>query len=315
VIQQEAQRAAGIVKNLLTFARRQDQERRPVAIGEVLERTVALLRNQLIQLRAEPVLEVADGLPLVFGSPNQLQQVFVNLINNAAQAIASTGRPGTVAIRARPWLDGVAVDVTDTGPGVPPELGERIFEPFFTTKREGEGTGLGLSICQGLVKEHGGKLSLQPARGAGATFIVELPAAHPPLAASEDPAIPPPAHARVLVVDDETHILHYMRATLEAWGHEVETSVDGAEGLRRALAGGYDLIFTDVRMPGLGGRELYETLRARAPAVAARVVFATGDTVAGETLTFLAATGRPVLTKPFKLAELRATLAAALTAH
>jgi CheY-like chemotaxis protein len=316
VIQQEAQRAAGIVKNLLTFARRQDQERRPVAIGEVLERTVALLRNQLIQHRVDPVLEVADGLPEVFGSPNQLQQVFVNLINNGAQAIASTGRPGTVSIRARPWLDGVAVDVADSGPGVPPELGERIFEPFFTTKREGEGTGLGLSICQGLVKEHGGRLSLQPARGAGATFTVELPAAHQPPPASEGPAAqPPPSHARVLVVDDETHILHYMRATLEAWGHEVDTAADGAEGLRRALEGGYDLIFTDVRMPGLGGREFYETLRSRAPAVAARVVFATGDTVAGDTLTFLAGTGRPVLTKPFKLAELRAMLSAALTAH
>jgi two-component system NtrC family sensor kinase len=315
VIQQEAQRAASIVKNLLTFARKQDQERRAVALGEVLERTVVLLRNQLIQHRVDPVLEVADGLPDVYGSPNQLQQVFVNLINNGAQAIAATGRPGKVTIRARPWLDGVAVDVADTGPGVPANLAERIFEPFFTTKREGEGTGLGLSICAGLVKEHGGRLSLQSARGAGATFTVELPAAPAPEPVGEADAPQVPAHARVLVVDDETHILHYMRATLESWGHEVETAADGAEGLRRALEGGHDLIFTDVRMPGVGGRELFETLRARAPAVAARVIFATGDTVAGDTLAFLKGTGRPVLTKPFKLAELRTTLAAALAAH
>jgi two-component system NtrC family sensor kinase len=315
VIQQEAQRAASIVKNLLTFARKQDQERRPVAVGGVLERTIALLRNQLIQHRVEPVLEVADGLPDVFGSPNQLQQVFVNLINNGAQAIAATGRPGRVTIRARRWLDGVAVDVADTGPGVPGELAERIFEPFFTTKREGDGTGLGLSICQGLVKEHGGRLSLQSARGAGATFTVELPAAPAPCAAGAGEAHQVPGRARVLVVDDETHILHYMRATLESWGHEVETAADGADGLRRALEGRHDLIFTDVRMPGVGGREIFETLRARAPAIAARVVFATGDTVAGDTLAFLESTGRPILTKPFKLAELRTTLAAALTAH
>ncbi|MGD0483535.1 MAG: ATP-binding protein, partial [Gemmatimonadales bacterium] len=241
--------------------------------------------------------------------------VFVNLINNGAQAIAATGRPGRVTIRARPWLDGVAVDVVDTGPGVPAELAERIFEPFFTTKREGEGTGLGLSICAGLVKEHGGRLSLQSARGAGATFTVELPAAPAAHPVAEGDAPQAPARARVLVVDDETHILHYMRATLESWGHEVETAADGAEGLRRALEGGHDLIFTDVRMPGVGGREIFETLRAQAPAVAARVVFATGDTVAGDTLAFLKATGRPVLTKPFKLAELRTTLAAALAAH
>ena len=315
VIQQESQRAASIVKNLLTFARRQDQGRRPVAVGEVLARTVTLLRNQLIQLRVEQTLEVADGLPEVLASPNQLQQVFVNLINNAAQAIGATGRPGTVTVRARAWLDGVAVDVTDTGPGVPPEIAERVFEPFFTTKREGEGTGLGLSICQGIVKEHGGRLSLQSTGKAGATFTVELPAAVVVGTGDAVAAAPAPARARVLVVDDEPHVRHYMRATLEAWGHAVEVASDGEDGLKRALAGGYDIIFTDIRMPGLGGRELFETLRAKAPEAAARVVFATGDTVAGDTLAFLEQSGRPILLKPFKLAELRATLATALTAH
>jgi len=315
VIQQESQRAASVVKNLLTFARRQDQGRRPVAVGEVLARTVTLLRNQLIQLHAEPVLEVADGLPEVLASPNQLQQVFVNLINNAAQAIAATGRPGTVTVRARVWLDGVAVDVADTGPGVPPEISQRIFEPFFTTKREGEGTGLGLSICQGIVKEHGGRLSLQSTGRPGATFTVELPAAPAAVAGAAAPAAQAPVHARVLVVDDEPHIRHYMRATLEAWGHTVEVAADGQDGLQRALGGDYDLIFTDVRMPGMGGREFFETLRTRAPDAAARVVFATGDTISGDTLALLEQSGRPVLHKPFKLAELRATLASALTAH
>jgi two-component system, NtrC family, sensor kinase len=315
VIQQEAQRAAGIVKNLLTFGRRQDQERRPLAVGEVIERTAALLKNQLIQKRVELVVQVADGLPLVHGSPNQLQQVFVNLINNAAQAIAGTGRPGTVTVRARPWLDGVAIDVADSGPGVSAAVAERIFEPFFSTKREGEGTGLGLSICQGLVKEHGGRLSLQPARGAGATFTVELPAARG--TAIRDAAAPSeePARARVLVVDDEHHILRYMRATLESWGHQVDVATDGAEGLRYALRGDHDIIFTDVRMPGVGGKEFYESLRSQAPALAARVVFATGDTVADDTLAFLKSTGRPVLNKPFRLAELRVTLATALASR
>jgi len=314
VVQQEAQRAAAIVKNLLTFARKQDQQRRPVAVGDVLAHTVALLRNQLIQLKVQPVIEVADGLGEVLASPNQLQQVFVNLINNAAQAIASTGRPGTVTVRARPWLDGVAIDVSDTGPGVPAEVAERIFEPFFTTKAEGEGTGLGLSICQGIVKEHGGRLSLHASGPSGATFTVELPAA-PAREATHEGTQPgaTPLRARVLVVDDEPHVRHYMRATLEAWGHSVATAADGEEGLRQALDGKYDVIFTDVRMPGMGGREFFESLSERAPEAAARVVFATGDTVAGDTLAFLERSCRPVLNKPFKLAELRATLSAALT--
>ena len=312
VVQHEAQRAAGIVKNLLTFARRQDQDRRRLDIGPVLQRTLALLRNELIGLKVEPRLLIEPSLPPVNGSPNQLQQVFVNLINNAAQAIATTARAGTVEVRAHPWLDGVAIEVADDGPGIPEELHQRIFEPFFTTKPIGEGTGLGLSICQGIIREHGGRLSVKSAPGQGATFTIELPASH------EAPAETAPATgaagsaARVLVIDDEPHILYYMRATLEAWGHKVETAADGVEGLEQALTGDFDLIVTDVRMPRLSGREFYEQLNAERPDIAARVVFATGDTVRDDTMAFLERTGRRFLNKPFKLAELRSTLAAAL---
>jgi two-component system NtrC family sensor kinase len=312
VIQHEAQRAAGIVKNLLSFARRQDQERRRLDLGPVLLRTLALLRNQLLGLHVEPKLAVDPDLPPVDGSPNQLQQVFVNVINNAAQAIATAGRPGTVEIHARRWLDGVAVDIRDDGPGIPEALLPRIFEPFFSTKAVGEGTGLGLSISQGIIREHGGRIVVQSVPGAGATFTIELPASRDAVEAARPAGTPAPAGARVLVIDDEPHILHYMRATLEAWGHHVETAGDGAEGLERASAGGFDLIVTDVRMPRLGGREFYERLRADRPEMADRVVFATGDTVRDDTQTFLERTGRPFLHKPFKLAELRSTLSAAL---
>ena len=315
VIQHEAQRAAGIVKNLLTFARRQDQERRRVEVGPVIQRTLQLLNNQLMGLKVTSDLAVEPGLPAVDGSPNQLQQVFVNLVNNAAQAIAATGREGTVTVRVRPWLDGVAVDVGDDGPGIPEDVQARVFEPFFTTKSEGEGTGLGLSICQGIVKEHGGRITLRSTPGHGATFTVELPgarleaAADPPSAAgSEKPG------ARVLVVDDEPHILYYMRATLEAWGHTVETASDGADALQRAMTGGFDLIITDVRMPRLGGREFFERLKGERPEAARRVIFATGDTVRDDTMAFIERSGQPFLHKPFKLAELRSTLASALDA-
>jgi CheY-like chemotaxis protein len=165
------------------------------------------------------------------------------------------------------------------------------------------------------VKEHGGRLSLQTSRGAGATFTVELPAVRGAAACHADQPSQTPARARILVVDDEHHILRYMRATLESWGHQVDVAADGADGLRSALSGGHDIIFTDVRMPGIGGREFYESLKAQAPQLAARVVFATGDTVADDTLSFLKSTGRPVLTKPFRLAELRVTLATALAAR
>jgi two-component system NtrC family sensor kinase len=312
VIQQEAQRAASIVKNLLTFARRQERERQRLAVAVILGRTVALLKTQLLALHVEVALTVEADLPEIEGSPAQLQQVFVNLVNNSAQAIAATGRSdgGHVTIHARRWLDGVAVDVADDGPGITRELQERIFEPFFTTK--GEGTGLGLAICQGIVKEHGGRLALRSPEGGGAIFTVELPAAAQAPAADALPRQPGAASGRILVVDDEPHILHYMRATLEAWGHQVDVSSDGRDALARALAGRYDLIVTDVRMPKLGGRELYEQLHRDAPNVAARVVFFTGDTVRDDTMAFLERSGRPFLRKPFKLAELRHTVTAAL---
>jgi two-component system NtrC family sensor kinase len=314
VIQQEAQRAAVIVKNLLTFARRQERDRRRLAIGAVLERTIALLRNQLLGLHVDIELIVDPDLPEVDGNFNQLQQVFLNLANNAAQAIASAVRPGRggVIVHARRRTDGVAVDVTDDGPGIPEALHQRVFEPFFTTKPEGEGTGLGLSICVGIVKEHGGRITLRSAPGQGATFTVELPAASITAPDAPAPDARSPSAGRILLVDDEPHILHYMRATLTAWGHEVDVAGDGAEAIARALDGRYDLIITDVRMPNMGGRELYERLRDDAPHMAERVVFSTGDTVRDDTLAFLEHAGRPVLHKPFKLAELRQVLATTL---
>ena len=314
VIQQEAQRAGAIVKNLLTFARRQERDRRRLAIGTVLERTIALLRGQLLGLHVEIELSVDAGLPEIDGNLNQLQQVFLNLANNAAQAIASTGRDGGghLLVHARRQADGVAVDVTDDGPGIPEELHHRVFEPFFTTKPEGEGTGLGLSICMGIVKEHGGRITLDSAPGRGATFTLEFPAACLAPPAGPAPESHRPGAGRILLVDDEPPFLHYMRATLTAWGHQVEVATDGQEAITRALDGHYDLIITDVRMPNMGGRELYERLSREAPDVAARVVFSTGDAVGDNTMAFLERTGRPVLHKPFKLAELRRVLATTL---
>ena len=311
VIRQEAERAASIVRNLLTFARKQEGKRRPQAIRPLLEATLALLRNQLMSLKVEAELAVEPGIPDIEMNSNELTQVFVNLVNNAAQAIAAADRPGGGRIRvsARPWLDGVAVSVADDGPGIPEELVPRVFEPFFTTKPEGQGTGLGLSICQGIVKEHGGRITLDPGPGVGATFTVELPrGSRAPRLTPSPPA--PGAHRplHLLVVDDERPILHYMRATLESWGHTVEIASDGGEALERALAQPFDAIICDLRMPRLGGREMYLQLAQRHPAVAERIIFATGDTVRGDTLRFLESLGRPFLHKPFTLAELRVVL-------
>src|SRR5207253_846659 len=279
------------------------------SLKPILESTLVLVKNQLMANHVEATLEVEHGLPEVEASANQLKHVFLNLLNNANQAIASDAPGGHIWISAKRAGDQVAVSVTDSGPGIPEEMAGRIFEPFFTTKGEGEGTGLGLSICQGIVKEHGGRIILERKPGAGATFTVELP-----IGARSGPAETVPAPVadlkplHVLVVDDEPHILHYMRATLESWGHTVELASDGGYALERALAGPFDVIICDLRMPHLSGREMYTKLARQDPRVAERIIFATGDTVRGDTLQFLEALGRPYLHKPFTLAELRAAL-------
>lgn len=327
IIRQEAERASGIVRNLLSFARRQEGERQLQSMRPILESTHQLLKNQLMASRIELTLEAEPGLPEVEVHANQIKQVFVNIINNAAQAIASTrASGGRIDIRAKCQLDGIAVSIADNGPGMPEAVAQRVFEPFFSTKSEGEGTGLGLSICHGIVKEHGGSMTVDPGggggrRGRGATFTVELPGGVRPSVATAGltgtpAAARPPAAAetgerlRVLVVDDEPHILHYMQATLESWGHEVVLARDGSQALKRALIQPFDLIICDLRMPRLGGREMFHTLAQMHPAVADRIIFATGDTVRGDTLQFLEELGRPFLQKPFKLDELRRVLAA-----
>lgn len=324
VIRQEAERASAIVRNLLSFARRQEGERKLQSIRPILESTHQLLRNQLMAARIELTLTFEPGLPEVDVHANQIKQVFVNIINNAAQAISSTRAKegvggGRIEIATKCEPDGLSVNVTDNGPGIPESVAQRVFEPFFSTKSEGEGTGLGLSICLGIVKEHGGNISVDPGgagSGRGATFTVELPTgvrtAFSPLARGAETE-PTPAERverlRVLVVDDEPHILHYMQATLESWGHEVVLARDGSQALKRALMQPFDLIICDLRMPRLGGREMFQTLARMHPTVADRIIFATGDTVRGDTLQFLEELGRPFLQKPFKLDALRRVLA------
>src|SRR5438477_826517 len=309
VIRQEAERAATIVKNLLSFARSQEGERKRQPIGSILESTLALLRNQLMANKVEATLEVEPGLPDVEVNGNQIKQVFVNLINNANQAIAADAPSGRIWVAAKPQRDGVAVSITDSGPGMTEEIAAHVFEPFFTTKGEGEGTGLGLSICQGIVKEHGGRITLDTKPGVGATFTVELPAgARTPLVEAAPPPVPEGKRLSILVVDDEPHILYYMRATLESWGHSVEVASDGAYALERAIAGEFDVIICDLRMPHLSGRDMYQKLARQDPRAAERIIFATGDTVRGDTLQFLETLGRPYLHKPFTLSELRAAL-------
>jgi len=309
-IRQEAERAAGIVRNLLQFARRHEQERLAQPVLPILQATIPLLQNQLTAWLIDVELWLDDDLPDVVVDRNQIQQVFVNLLTNAAQAIRTAGTGTKIRIGVARWLDGVAVTIEDDGPGVPEDIADRVFEPFFTTKAEGEGTGLGLSISQGIIKEHGGHITYVTSTLGGAGFRVELPAVAPPAPAIDEPPEPEVGPLRILVIDDEPHILHFLMVTLEAWGHGVHIAGDCAEALELIGEDSFDAIITDLRMPGIGGREFFETLRHDQPEAARRVIFATGDTVGDDAQIFIESTGQPFLRKPFTQSELRTALAA-----
>ena len=322
-IHREAERTRRIIQNLLSFARQHQPERTAVDLNEVLRRTLSLrahehrVRNIRVELDLEP-------LPLTQADPHQLQQVFLNLILNAEQAMLAAHGRGTLRVQTRlirqETVVGtenpayVEIRIEDDGPGIPKEHLQRIFEPFFTTKPVGQGTGLGLSIAYGIVAEHGGRIYAVSQEGQGASFVIELPvlAMETFRKAEPETAAPPIRPARVLVVDDEEFITRVVSRVLEPVGHRVSVAHSGAEALERLQAESFDVVLCDVRMPGMDGIALYRRMLRDRPRQAQRFVFFTGDTVSLETTRVLGETGRPTLQKPFTVDELQRAIRAVL---
>ncbi|MGA8024113.1 MAG: ATP-binding protein, partial [Candidatus Acidiferrales bacterium] len=284
---QEAGRARRIVKNLLYFARENQPERTRVDLNEIVERTLAL---RSYELRVENILvecDLAADLRETMADPYQLQQVVLNLLMNAEQALLQDRGQGHVRIRTRTAGENrIAVEISDDGPGIPREIASRIFDPFFTTKPSGVGTGLGLSIVYGIVKQHDGEVMLDTQNGVGANFIVELPVIAVP-AAQRNVEIPETQelaiHAskgRILVVEDEPTVAQLIVDVLREEGHQVEAVLDSREGLTRLSRARYDLVICDLRMPRLDGPAFYDALVRAGSSAQDRIMFVTGDSLA-----------------------------------
>ncbi|HXG02501.1 MAG TPA: GAF domain-containing protein [Candidatus Binatia bacterium] len=311
-----AERCARIVGNFLALARKRSLERKRVALNEVVTSAVELLGYPLKVDAITVETDLEGDLPILWADPHQLQQVLVNLLTNAHHALRqSPVRRLTISTRHDPAARRLVLRVADTGPGIPPEVQARIFEPFFTTKPVGEGTGLGLSLCQSIVESHGGTIRVASAPGAGAVFTVELPvdaaehAASSPAAASPGPVLP---GRRVLVVDDEPGVAEALQNLLHGDGHRAETAADGLVALMMLERGAYDMVISDIRMPGLDGPTLYGEVVRRQPGRPPAFVFMTGDLLGTETRDFLERSGLPCLRKPFTLEDVRRALALAL---
>ena len=315
-IYSEARRASRIVQNLLTFARQHKSEKGPTQINQVLDDTLELRGYELRVRGIDVRREYDESLPDTMADAHQLQQVFLNLITNAEQAMEQRdGHHHRLTVRTRRGADAIRIEVEDTGAGIPPNLIERIFNPFFTTKPTGTGTGLGLSISLGIVREHEGRIWAENAAQGGARFIVEIPVTQPRAAGELTAAAPVPSpesdKLRVLVVDDEASVRVSLQRYLAGKGHDVETTPSGEDALARLKASQYDAVIVDMRMPDLSGEQLFERLRSNDPAHAERVIFTTGDLVNEQMRRFLDGTGRPCVPKPFEFASFEQALPAA----
>jgi two-component system, cell cycle sensor histidine kinase and response regulator CckA len=291
-IRQAGQRAAGLTRQLLAFSRRQVLQPKVLSLNAVVESTDGMLHRLigadiLLEIRCEP------GLWHVLADPGQLEQVLVNLVVNARDAMPRGGRILVTTqnreLRADSLLRGngvrpgsyVALTVRDTGVGIDPANHARVFEPFFTTKEPGKGTGLGLSTVYGIVQQSGGHVAVESAPGEGAMFTVLLPrhlGGEPATASRVDRRRLPGGTETLLLVEDEAAVRSSARRLLERQGYTVLEARHGGDALRIVEESGrqVDLVVTDLVMPEMGGKELAERLRAHRPGL--KVLFMSGYT-------------------------------------
>ncbi len=290
-IKQGTERASTLTRQLLAFSRRQIIQPENLEIGPLVDNLLKLVRRVIGE---DVALEfhAAEDLPAIHADPTQIEQVLMNLCLNARDAMPEGGRLSieTAAAvlddefrRLHPWArtgSFVLVSVSDTGQGMDEETRARVFEPFFTTKEPGRGTGLGLSTVYGIVKQHEGLLHVSSRPGRGSTFRVYLPAADSP---AEKPAERSPEERRgrgetILVAEDDVQVREMVARTLREAGYRVHAAEDGAEALEIFSAHSQEiaLALLDVVMPGMGGTEVYERMRALKPSL--RVLFSSGYT-------------------------------------
>ena len=320
----EADRTAGIVDDLRLLARRTQggESGGAVDIDDVVRHVLKLRAYSMETHDVNVDLQLAPDLPRVRGDAGELEQVLLNLLVNAEQALESQDAPRRLEIAARSLQaalpstshsEWVQLSVVDNGPGIAKADLTHLFDPFWTTKDPAHGTGLGLSLAHKIVAEHGGRLEVDSRLGEGARFTVWLPARaeQPPVEMTEEPAVAAdesrarPGRLSILVVDDESAIRRILHVALGREGHEVELAENGSDALD--LVGQreskFDLVLTDLRMAGLSGEQLLAELEALDPAYRQRMVFMTGD-VHGAAAGVAATGDIPLVRKPFRLAEI-----------
>jgi len=310
-IYRESFRCTKIVGGLLSFAREHKPERIMTDINQVIMEAYKLREYELrvddVSLRTD----LDAKIPEIYVDPYQIQQVLINLINNAYHALRDTGG-GTVMIKSRCEKNSIVIECIDDGPGIPDEIKRKIFDPFFTTKETGEGTGLGLSICYGIVTEHDGSIEVESHPGFGTRFIVSLPISEGVTvedeSASSKPISKPEGKVTVLVIEDEASLRNFVCDALEVEGYTAVSSESADRAVEILKDRHFNVIVSDMKMPGMSGQNFYTYVQKYHPQLAEKIVFMTGDVLGRETQGFFKITGCRYIEKPFEIDDLMIVL-------
>ena len=309
VILSQAERAGKIVQNFLSLAAKTEPKRVAFDLNDTVRNVIQLREYQESVNNISVTTDLGEDLPFAWGDPHQMEQVVLNLIVNAEDALGDAhNRPGSIHVRTFVESGRIQMTVADNGGGIHARDIARIFDPFFTTKARNRGTGLGLSICAEIVKDHGGELYAWSRYGSGSTFTLELP-----IRPQIEPEQAPPARAsqgqglrgkQVLVVDDEVQITELIFDVLAHQGVRVDLANTGVEALDQIKKKDYDVIICDQRMPGVSGQRLYRLVESLNPELKHRFLFVTGDVVNAQTNRFFEQAGVQYIRKPFRIHEL-----------
>ena len=301
-IRQAAERCSRIVRTFLAMARSRSPERGPIDLNAIVESALDLASYSLKSSGVDLTVDLAADLPKVVADGDQLHHVVSNLVVNAEHAMREVD--GSRQLHVETALDEenncVNMRVADSGPGIPEEIAKRIFEPFYTTKSEVMGTGIGLSLCRDIVSNHGGEIKFADNAPRGTVFTVSIPLkkAGKGTVARPARAVEPWHKGRVLVVDDDEEVAHTLADVLRMSGHEVDTVYSGEQGVERLSQNDYDVIISDVRMPGLDGPGLLRAIRDTQHDLDKRFLFMTGDTLGVDLSPLVDETGITVIEKP-----------------
>jgi signal transduction histidine kinase/HD-like signal output (HDOD) protein/ActR/RegA family two-component response regulator len=316
---EQCNRISKIIGDLMGFARPAEPKIEPTLIKTVIDNALSVIENRIRVAGIEIKKEYEKDLPLIQADAKQLEQVFLNLAVNAMQAM---DKGGSILFRVTNVKDRrqVRIDVSDTGPGIDSKIANAIFDPFFTTKEEGEGTGLGLAICHSIVESHQGKITVSSQPGKGTTFTILLPAGSVSSVESirqkqKSPALKAveggdKGAGQVLIIDDEEALRLVLSESCRHEGYDVDTAVDGMEGLEKLSRKHYDCVLLDLRMPRKEGMEVLEVTRKKAPDIP--VIVISGLARENELKAAMDAGAFASFKKPFNIGEILGTLKRAI---